>query len=472
VSPQKDRNKQQNISKDIIQIRNRIYGQNDFFNTGVTKEISFRIKQLKILKNALKKYEPEIMQALYKDLKKSGFESYLTELGVLYSGINYALANVKKWAKTRRTKTQFSLRPARSWTIAEPYGRVLIIGPWNYPIQLVIAPLIDAIAAGNTAVIKPSELAFNTSSIITKIVSETFEPCYIFVAEGGADTTRLLLSEKFDYIFFTGGTGIGKIIMQAAANQLTPVTLELGGKSPAIVTSDAAVDMAAKRIAWGKYINAGQTCIAPDYVLVHKSISDKLISGIKHYVEEFYGKDPKLSPDYARIISTGHFKRISNLLKKADIVPGGQIDEKELYISPTIAKNISLKHPLMQEEIFGPVLPVLKFSNINEAISIVKTMPKPLALYLFTSDKMTERKISNEISCGGMVINDTLLHVANHHLSFGGVGQSGIGQYHGKAGFDTFSHIKAVMKSPQNIDLPFRYPPYKNKIKFLKYLFG
>ncbi|MFH0975717.1 MAG: aldehyde dehydrogenase [Spirochaetota bacterium] len=465
-------NKKQNISKDLIQIRNQINKQRDFFNTGSTKEISFRIEQLKKLKSALKKYEPEIMQALYKDLRKSDFESYLTELGVLYSGIDYALANIKKWAKPKRAKTPFSLRPARSRTVAEPYGSVLIIGPWNYPLQLVVAPLIDAIAAGNCAVVKPSSLAHYTSEVIVKIISETFDPAYIYAVKGGTERTPFLITEKFDYIFFTGGTETGRTIMQAAAKELTPVTLELGGKSPAIVSSDAAIDMAAKKITWGKFVNAGQTCIAPDYVLAHKDISEKLVSGIKHYVEIFYGKDPKQSPDFARIISPGHFKRISNLLKKADIVFGGRTDEKELYISPTVAKNISLKHPLMLEEIFGPVLPVLEFSDINEAISTVKSMPKPLALYLFTSGKNIEQRISNEISCGGMVINDTLLHVANHHLPFGGVGFSGIGQYHGKAGFDTFSHIKAVMKSPRSIDLPLRYPPYKNKIKFLKCLFG
>lgn len=455
------------------QLRKKLQEQAEFFNSGGTKDPAVRIEQLKKLKNVIMKYEAVISEALFKDLKKSEFEAFLAEIGIAYLGINHAVANVKKWAKPKRASTPFPLLPARSWTMAEPHGQVLIIAPWNYPFQLNIAPLIDAIAAGNTAVLKPSELAPHTSAVVAKIIYEAFDPSYVFTVEGGIEKTQFLLREKFDYIFFTGGTQIGKIIMEAASKNLTPLTLELGGKSPVIVDKNASLTLAAKKIAWGKFLNAGQTCTAPDYVLAHIDVKDELIKIIEYYVKTFYGTDPQKSQDYPRIINSKHFTRIKNLIKNTNIIFGGIINEKELYISPTVVKDVSLTHPVMKEEIFGPVLPVIGFSEIDDAISIVRGMSKPLALYLFTSDKKIERKILLGVSSGGVMINDISVQVANHHLPFGGVGLSGVGAYHGKSGFDTFSHIKSVMKAPRFIDIPLRYPPYKNKnkLKLLKFLF-
>lgn len=453
------------------QLRKKLQMQAEFFNSGGTKDPAVRIEALKKLKNVIKKYEAVISEALFKDLKKSKFEAFLTEIGIVYLGINHAVVNIKKWAKPKRASTPFPLLPARSWTMPEPYGQVLIIAPWNYPFQLIVAPLIDAIAAGNTAVLKPSELAPHTSAVVAKIINEAFDPSYVFTVEGGIEKTQFLLEQKFDYIFFTGGTEIGKIIMEAASKNLTPVTLELGGKSPAIVCKESPLEMTAKKIAWGKFLNAGQTCVAPDYVLVHIDIKDKLIERIGYYINLFYGENPETSPDYSRMINIRHFNRIKNLMNKANIAFGGTVNEKQLYVSPTIIKDVPLNHPAMKEEIFGPVLPVIGFSGIDDAISIVRGMSKPLALYLFTSDKKIERKILQGISSGGVMINDISVQVANHNMPFGGVGLSGMGAYHGKFGFDTFSHIKSVMKAPRFIDIPLRYPPYKNKLKLLKFLF-
>jgi aldehyde dehydrogenase (NAD+) len=458
------------VTRDILQIRNKLQDQIEFFNKGGTRAVTFRKTQLKKLKDSIRKNEREIMKALYQDLKKSNAESYATEIGITYKQINYAIANLKKWAKPVKVFTPFYLRPARSRIIPEPYGQVLIIAPWNYPFQLIISPLIDAIAAGNVTILKPSELAPNTSSITAKIISEAFDPSFVYAVEGGIDITPFLLTEKFNYIFFTGGTEVGKIIMEAAAKNLTPVTLELGGKSPAIVDKDASIDLAARKITWGKFLNAGQTCIAPDYVLAHKDIIEKLIKRIEYYIKKFYGDDPKTSPYYPRIINLKHFKRIRDLMKNANIAFGGLSIEKHLYISPTILKNVSLNHSSMREEIFGPVLPVIEFRTMNDAISVVRSMTKPLALYLFTADRKTRSQVSNELSSGALVINDVIIHVANEYLPFGGVGASGMGAYHGKAGFDTFSHKKPVMKNSQLIDFPLRYPPYKNKLGLLRFL--
>ncbi len=461
-----------NINKDILQIRNKLQEQMEFFNKGGTRNKKFRIKQLRSLKEAIKKNEKDILNALYDDLKKPEFESYMTEIGFVYKEIDHAKAKLKKWAKPKSVKTPFFLGPAKSWTIAEPYGQVLIIGPWNYPFQLIIAPLIASMAAGNVSIVKPSELAPATSAVISKIISDTFDPAYIHVVEGGVDRTRFLLSEKFDYIFFTGGTEIGRIVMEAASRFLTPVTLELGGKSPVIVNNDASIDSAAKKIVWGKFINAGQTCIAPDYLLVHKDVKDRLLGKIIKYISIFYGEDPKLSPDYSRIINIKHYKRIKSLLNGVDVIFGGHSSEKQLYISPTVIDGISLNSPVMKEEIFGPVLPVIVFRNIEEAISIVRSMSKPLALYLYSSSRKIQQKISEEVSSGGLMINDNILHVANNYLPFGGVGDSGMGVYHGKAGFNTFSHIKSVMRGSRLFDIPLRYPPHKKGYKLLSKFMG
>ena len=457
-------------NKKVSMIGDIIHKQSNFFYTGKTKDIDFRKNELKKLKNIIKDYENEIMDALYDDLKKSKPESYISEIAFVYQEIDHAISKLGKWAKPKKVKTPLSLLPARSWTISEPYGQVLIIGPWNYPFQLIFAPLVGAIAAGNTVVVKPSELAPNTSNIITKIISKIFHPSFVYSAEGGIAITQSLLSEKFDYIFFTGGTGIGKIIMEAASKNLTPVTLELGGKSPAIVAENANIDSSARKVAWGKFLNSGQTCIAPDYLLVQNSVREEFINRIKFYINEFYGNDPKKSPDYSRVINIKHFKRIKDLLKDADVISGGIFDEKELYISPTLADNVPTDHPLMKEEIFGPVLPIIGYDNIEEAISIVRSMSKPLALYLYTLDRNLQDRLTVELSSGGLVINDVLVHISNYNLPFGGVGDSGMGAYHGKAGFDTFSHTKSVLKGSRFFDIPLRYPPYKNKIKYLRML--
>jgi aldehyde dehydrogenase (NAD+) len=472
MKPVKTINKESdyNVTRDTLQIRNKLQEQIEFFNTGATRAAAFRKKQLIKLKDVIKKNESGIMNALYIDLKKSNFESYMTEIGIIYKQINYAVAHLKKWSKPEKIKTPFYLLPARSRIIPEPYGQVLIIAPWNYPFQLLISPLIDAIAAGNVAVLKPSELAPNTSAITAKIISEAFDSSFVCAVEGGVDTTKFLLTEQFNYIFFTGGTEVGKIIMEAASKNLTPVTLELGGKSPVIVDKDAPLDLTARKIAWGKFLNAGQTCIAPDYVLVHKDIIEKLISRIEFYVKKFYENDTKTSPYYPRIINLRHFKRIRDLMKNANIAFGGETVEKHLYISPTVLKNVSLNHPSMKEEIFGPVLPVIEFRNMNDAISIIRSMPKPLALYLFTASKKIQSQVSNELPSGALVINDVIIHTANEHLPFGGVGSSGMGAYHGKYGFDTFSHKKPVVKVSRIFDFPFRYPPYKNKLRLLRFI--
>jgi aldehyde dehydrogenase (NAD+) len=461
-----------NVNKDILHTRGKLQEQAELFNKGKTRDIKFRIKQLQALKAAVKKNEKEILNALYNDLKKPDYESYMTEIGFVYKEIDHVKANLKKWAKPKSVKTPFFLGPARSWTVPEPYGQVLIIGPWNYPFQLIIAPLIASMAAGNVSILKPSELAPATSAVISKIIADTFDPAYVYVVEGGVEMTQFLLSEKFDHIFFTGGTEIGRIVMEAASKFLTPVTLELGGKSPVIVNDDASVDSAAKKIVWGKFINAGQTCIAPDYLLVHKDVKDRLLEKIEKYINVFYGEDPKLSPDYSRIINLKHYKRIKSLMSGANVMFGGQTSEKQLYISPTVIDGVPLNSPVMKEEIFGPVLPVIAFRDIDEAISVVRSMPRPLAVYLFTSSKKLQRRISEEISSGGLMINDNILHVANYYLPFGGVGDSGMGAYHGRSGFDSFSHIKPVMKGSRFIDVPLRYPPHKKGYKLLSKIMG
>lgn len=460
------------IDKNSLTIRYYLQEQRAFFNEGNTLNPDFRKKQLLQLKKVVNENKNEILNALHEDLKKPPFEAYLTELAVLFQEIDYAVKNLKKWSKPKKARTPLTLAPASSWITPEPYGQVLIIGPWNYPFQLIFAPLIAAVAAGNVSVIKPSELSPKTSSIIAKITSEAFDPRFVLAVQGGADITQFLLSEKFDYIFFTGGTGIGRIIMEAAAKNLTPVTLELGGKSPVIVNNDASIEAAAKKIAWSKYLNAGQTCIAPDYLLVHSDIKKKLIERIGHYITEFYGENPKESPDYSRMINLKHFKRIKDLTQNGLIITGGQFSEKSLYIAPTIIDRVNLNSPIMKEEIFGPVLPVIEFEDIEKAVEIVKSLPKPLALYLFTSDRKIQKKILSEVSAGGVVINDLMLHAANFHLPFGGVGNSGTGSYHGKYGFETFSHHKAVLKKSLLTDIPFRYPPYKRGMGLLKRFFG
>lgn len=450
------------------QLLNIVNKQHDFFFAGTPKKITFRVKQLNILKKAIEENEDKILEALELDLGKPATEAYTTEIAVVLHEIDYALKKIKSWAKPKKVCTPFMLFPGSSYIYPEPYGSVLIIGPWNYPFQLAISPLVGAMVAGNCSVVKPSEVAPKTSRIIANIIREYFDPLYIAVVEGGVKETQMLLSQKFNYIFFTGGTYVGKIIMEAAAKQLTPVTLELGGKNPCIIDEDIDIEKTLRRIIWAKYLNAGQTCIAPDYLLIQKNIKSKLLLSIKTIIEEFYGKDPFKSPDYARIINEKHYFRLSELLKEGDIIIGGTTKLDSLYIAPTVIDNISWNNKIMGEEIFGPILPVIEYEDLNKVISLLHAKPKSLALYFFSKNKSKQEKILKEVLSGGACINDALGHFTNNKLPFGGVGDSGMGAYHGKASFDTFSHRKSVLKRSFFVDPQMKYPPYKTPLKYLK----
>ena len=449
-------------------IGNVLTAQRQFFESGHTKDLDFRLENLNRLKNAITKNEAKILEALKKDLSKSTYAGYLTEVGVALDEIRFVSRRLKSWARPRRVRTPYYLPFASSRIYSEPYGIALIIAPWNYPFLLSISPLIGSIAAGNCNVLKPSEYAPHTSSIISWIIERHFGNQYLAVIEGDARIGEDLLKERFDYIFFTGSVSVGKIVMSAAAKNLTPVTLELGGKSPCIVDKDVDIDLAAKRIVFGKFLNAGQTCIAPDFLLVHQSIKLKFLDQIKKYLNKFYGEDPRTSPDYVRIINTRHFNRLVDLLKESHIIVGGQNDPDELYVAPTLIDNVTWEHPVMQDEIFGPILPVLEFDSLREIISILNSRPKPLALYVFSNQPDRCQQVIDQVSFGGGCINDTLVQFGNPHLPFGGVGNSGMGSYHGKFGFDTFSHKKGVVKKWFAYEPPLRFPPYKNKLKFLK----
>ncbi|MBW4593591.1 MAG: aldehyde dehydrogenase [Brasilonema angustatum HA4187-MV1] len=454
-----------------LSIADIIHKQRTYFNTGQTKDINFRLEQLKILKQAVTEHKDAIINALKADLNKPEFESYATEIGVIQE-ISYAIKHIKTWTKPKKAPVSLQLFPASARIYPEPLGVVLIIGPWNYPFSLIISPLVGAIAAGNCAILKPSELAPNTSHLLSEMIKQYFEPAYITVIEGGVQTSQQLLAEKFDHIFFTGGTAVGKIIMEAAAKNLTPVTLELGGKSPCIVDFDINIEHTARRITWGKFLNAGQSCIAPDYLLVDKKIKENFLDEIQKTLQEFYGDNPARSSDYARIINKKHFDRLSNFLKEGEIRIGGETNPSELYIAPTVLEDISSTATVMQEEIFGPILPVIEYTDITEAIDLIKSKPKPLALYLFSKNKNFQQKILKETSSGGVCLNDTMKHYSVSSLPFGGVGDSGIGKYHGKSSFDTFSHYKSVFHNSFLLDLKLLYAPYKDKLSILKRVIG
>jgi len=455
-----------------LSITDIISKQRAFFQSGKTKDVDFRLTQLKILKQAVLENKQEIIKALNSDLKKPEFEAYATEIGVVKE-IDDAIKNIKRWSKSKTVSLPLEQVPGKAVIYPEPLGVVLIIGPWNYPFYLAISPLVAAIAAGNCAIIKPSEISEHTSRTIAEIIGKYFDPAYITVVEGGVETSQQLLAEKFDHIFFTGGTAIGKIIMAAAAKHLTPVTLELGGKSPCIVDADINLETTAKRIIWGKFINAGQTCVAPDYLLVHKDIKKDLLAALKKTAQEFYGEHPATSSEYARIISQKHFSRLVKFFSDGDIIIGGESKADECYIAPTILDNVSLEAPVMQEEIFGPILPVIEYRDISEALTIINNKSKPLALYLFTNNQNLQERVLQSTSSGGVCINETIMHLGVSSLPFGGVGDSGMGSYHGKAGFDTFSHYKSVLKKPFWLDLDWRYPHYnQGKFALLKRIIG
>lgn len=451
-------------------LREKINKQREYFSTGETKDINFRIEKLKKLRDVLKSEEEKIFEALKKDLMKSSFESYVTEVAMVYDEINMHIKNIKKWSKKRRVKTPLVQFPAKSFIQLEPYGVVLIIGPFNYPFMLTMDPLIGAIAAGNTAVIKPSESAPETSKILKEILEKVFDEKYVLHVnpERGKEVVEELLKEKFDYIFFTGSATVGKIVMKAASQYLTPVTLELGGKSPCIILKDANIDLTAKRLTWGKLINAGQTCVAPDYVLVHEDRKNELIEKIKYYTNKYFGDNACNNEQFPKIINQKHFNRILSLIDKDKIVYGGNYNKETLKIEPTIVDNVNWDDNIMKEEIFGPIFPILTYKDLDEVIQKIIQMPNPLALYIFTKNKYLENKLLEMIPAGGCCINDTVTHIATNYLPFGGIGESGMGSYHGKAGFDTFTHYKSVLKK-LNLDVPIRYAPYDNKlIKVLK----
>ena len=446
--------------------------EKEYYLSGETLSVKFRIEKLRLLKKVIKDNEEKLLSALKKDLNKSNFEGYVTEIGILYQEIDYAIKNVKKWAKREKKKTDIVYFPAKSYIYKQPYGVVLIISPFNYPIQLAFSPLIGAISAGNCAIIKPSEYAINSAVVIEEIINSTFDKRYINVIDplGGKETVSELLSLKFDYIFFTGSVRVGKIVMEAASKNLIPVTLELGGKSPCIVDRDANIKLSAKRIVWGKYLNVGQTCVAPDYVYVHKAVKEELLKEMVKEIESEYGKDAKKSEAYARIIRKEEVKRLQGYLDEGEIYYGGEVDIEDRYISPTILTNIKENSKILEEEIFGPILPVYEFQDITEVIEYVNSKERPLALYYFSEDKNKIETVLSSTTSGGVTINDTIIHVSSTHIPFGGVGNSGMGNYHGKASFDTFTHKKSVVKRSTLMEFPFRFPPYKDKLKLIKKL--
>ncbi len=448
-------------------IKTIVNNQKLYFSKEKTRDISFRKKQLEKLYKSIKQHENEILIALKSDLNKSAFEAYETEIGMVYEELKFMLKNIKNFSKPRRIKTPLMHFPSKSYQYQDPYGCVLIMSPWNYPFQLTLVPLIGAIAAGNCAVVKPSNYAKETSRVILKILSE-FPQEYIAVVEGGRDVNNALLEEKFDYIFFTGSPLVGKLVMEKAAQHLTPMTLELGGKSPCIIDKTAKIDLAAKRVAWGKLLNSGQTCVAPDYIIVHESIKNEFINALKKYIEVFYGKNPEKNPEYPKIINKIHFDRLSELINNSENVNGGKTNSETYQIAPAIIDNCQWDSLVMKDEIFGPILPIISYNDFDEIIKQINSRPKPLALYCFTESKTIENKVLKSVLYGGGCINDTVLHLANPYLSFGGVGESGLGKYHGKESFYTFSHTKSVLKRGTSSDINLRYAPYKDNLKLIK----
>lgn len=443
----------------------------NYFETGATRPYQFRRQQLLALRKAIQQNEEAINQALYADLKKSPEEVYISETGLVYAELTVAIKKLHKWMKPKRVGTDLANLPSTSKIYRDPLGVVLIIAPWNYPLQLALIPLIGAIAGGNCAVVKPSEFAPATAAIVQEIIEAAFPPEYVYVAQGdGAEVVPAMMGAfRFDHIFYTGSIPVGKAIYTAAAEKLIPVTLELGGKSPAIVEEDANIEVAAKRIVMGKFLNVGQTCIAPDYLLVHHTIKDKLLENIKKVIPQFYGNDTANSYEYGKIINEKRFNKLVSFLTDGNVIVGGQHNPEQLYIAPTIIDGVNPNAPIMQEEIFGPLLPVIAFSTTGEAIQLVKQHANPLAFYLFTASKSKEDQWINNVPFGGGCINNADVYFTNHNLPFGGVGNSGIGVYHGKFSFDTFTRLKPVMKTPVWFNPSVKYPPFKGRLKFFKW---
>lgn len=446
--------------------------QQVFFDSGKTKDITFTRQQLSKLKSLLKENESLLYAAIYQDFGKSAFETYLSELALIYHELKILNKNLKKWRSPKRVPTDLANFPGKSYIYPEPLGHVLVIGAWNYPYQLSLLPALTALAAGNTVILKPSELPSRTAQAMAKIINENFPAGYFYVLEGGVQETTELLKNRFDKIFFTGSTRVGKIVYEAAAKQLTPVTLELGGKSPTFVLADTDLSMTVKRIVWAKFLNAGQTCVAPDYILVEKSIETKFLEVLKQEINSQFKVNNELTEHYVQIIDQAHLKHLENLIDSDKIYLGGSINYEKRLMMPTVLQHVNFSDAVMQEEIFGPILPVITFENLDKAIQQVQKLPKPLSCYVYGKDKKRIDKIINKLSFGGGAVNDSVMHLSNSHLPFGGVEFSGIGAYHGKAGFDSFTHYKSILKKSFWFEPPIKYPPYsKWKLKILKWLF-
>jgi aldehyde dehydrogenase (NAD+) len=454
-----------------MDIQNSIQSQKEFFNSNTTKDVYFRIETLKKLKFILKENKGKLYTAIYTDFKKSKFETYLTEISLIYNELNDAIKNLKHWSKQKRVRTNLANFPAKSYIIPEPLGTVLVISAWNYPYQIALIPAISAIAAGNTVVIKPSEIPNNTSKILAELINSNFDSNHLTVIEGGVETTTELLQQKWDKIFFTGSTPVGKIIYKAAAENLTPVTLELGGKSPTFVLDDCNIKITAKRIVWAKFLNAGQTCIAPDYLVVEEKIKEQLLLALKKEIENAYPNNKEVQENYVQIVNDKNFSRLKQLILTDKIYHGGETNPENRSISPTLLYNINFEDSIMQDEIFGPILPIISFENLEDVIKKIKEREKPLALYIYSKNKKVIKKILHEISFGGGAINESLVHLSNPNLPFGGVGASGIGSYHSKAGFDTFSHYKSILHKSFLFEPNIKYLPFtKLKSRILKFL--
>lgn len=446
--------------------------QRNFFALGYTRDLDYRQRRLQDLRQAIVEHEGRICEALALDLGKSPFESYVTEIGLCLSEIDCALKQLPRWMKPTSVGLPPTFWPAKAQVRPEPLGVVLILGAWNYPIQVSIAPLVAAIAAGNCAIVKPSEVAPHTSRAIADLIKRAFDPMYVTAVEGGPSVSQALLAQRFDHIFFTGGPVVAKVVLANAVQHLTPVTLELGGKSPCIVEPDVDLQVAARRIAWGKFLNAGQTCLAPDYLLVHESIKAPLMRWLAQSVQEFYGADPSSSPDYGRIVNAYHTERLGNLVRSARVLFGGDVSIEHRYVAPTVVDQVDWDHPIMQEEIFGPILPVLTYRDLDGAIAAVNARPKPLAVYLFSNNKTSQDCVLRETSSGGCCINDVIMQGGATALPFGGVGASGMGRYHGKAGFDQLSNPKSIMRRPLWPDIKLRYAPFADKLAIVRKLMG
>ncbi|MED0965087.1 aldehyde dehydrogenase [Bacillus paramycoides] len=444
--------------------------QKEYFYKGHTRSVEIRKSNLQKLYDGIQRFEDEIFQALKIDLNKSIHESFTTEIGYVLKEISFQMQHISSWSKPKRVRTALTHFGSKGKIVPEPYGVTLIIAPWNYPFQLAIAPLVGALAAGNTVILKPSELTPNVSKVLVKMLEELFTEELVAVVEGGVEESTALLKEPFDYIFFTGSVGVGKVVMEAAAKNLTPLTLELGGKSPCIVHKDAKLDVTARRIVWGKFLNAGQTCVAPDYMYVHSSVKEQLIKALRHEIAEQYGKDALQNDSYVRIVSERHFERLCTFLQDGNPVIGGNYKKETLHIEPTVLTNVTWQDSVMEDEIFGPILPILEYDKIEDVIETIQQHPKPLALYVFSEDKGVQEKVTRNISYGGGCINDVVYHLATPYLPFGGVGSSGLGGYHGKESFRTFSHYKSILSQSTAFDMKIRYSSTKSALKFIRKL--